>query len=121
MRFAGYRNKPVRTPGGNMRLPGTHRQQNQIWDAAGVGPTISSQDETARYWVRVPRGVRKLTRLELVRLQGYPEGFRWTHPHRQVQQLGNSVHVPTVASVCRGIAEQMLGVKPARQREGVIA
>lgn len=111
MRFAGYRNKPVRMPGASLNLPGTHRQQNQIWDAAGVGPTISSQDETARYWVRVTGGVRKLTRLELVRLQGYPEGFVWSRPHRQVQQLGNSVHVPTVAAVCRGIAEQLLGVQ----------
>lgn len=120
MKFAGYRNKPVRMPGGNLNLPGTHRQQNQIWDAAGVGPTISSQDETARYWVAIGGRVRKLTRLELVRLQGYPEDFCWTHPHRQVQQLGNSVHIPTVAAVCRGIAEQLLGVKLSTQSEEVL-
>jgi DNA (cytosine-5)-methyltransferase 1 len=119
MKFAGFRNKPVRMPGANLKLPGTHRQQNQIWDATGVGPTISSQDETARYWTAVGGRVRKLTRLELVRLQGYPEGFIWSHPHATVRQLGNSVHVPTVAAVCRGIAEQLLGMKPAHAGEAV--
>jgi site-specific DNA-cytosine methylase len=108
MVFVGYRNRSVRVPGGDLSHPGTHRQQSCIWSPEGVGPTISSQDATARYWVRLGDGVRKLARLELARMQGFPDTFRWVRPERMVRQIGNSVHVPTVAAIVRGIAEQVL-------------
>lgn len=115
--FAGFRNKPLRNPAGNVRSPSSHRQQNRIYAAEGVGPTISAQDQTARYWVVVDGRVRKLARPELIRLMGFPPDFRWVHPNAVVRQLGNSVHVPTVAAICRGIAAQLLGVRRARREE----
>lgn len=115
MAFAGYRLKPMRHPGRDPANPSNHRQQNRIYAASGVGPTISAQDQTARYWVAIDGRVRKLTRLELVRLQGFPEDFIWSHPHAMVRQLGNSVHVPTVAAICRGIADQLLGVHRVKE------
>lgn len=121
LHFTGSRNKPMRTPTGNVRNPSNHRQQNRIYAAGGVGPTISAQDQTARYWIAVGGRVRKLTRIELVRLMGFPLDFDWVHPNAMVRQVGNSVHVPTVAAICRGIAEQLLGVRPATRREGVLS
>lgn len=119
--FAGFRNKPLRTPTGNVRNPSNHRQQNRVYAAEGIGPTISAQDTTARYWVALGGGVRKLTRAELVKLMGFPTGFNWVHPGRQVRSLGNSVHVPTVATICGGIADQLLGVRPVTRREEVVS
>ena len=108
MVFVGYRRKPMRYPDGDVRDPSNHRQQNRVYAAEGVGPTISSQDATGRYWVRLDVGVRKLTRLEMARMQGFPDKFRWVRPERMVGQVGNSVHVPTVAAILRGVAEQLL-------------
>jgi site-specific DNA-cytosine methylase len=108
MVFVGYRNRSMRVPGGDPSHPGTHRQQSRIWSPEGVGPTISAQDATGRYWVKLAGGVRKLTRLEMARMQGFEDTFRWMLPTRMVAQIGNSVHVPTVATIVRGIAEQVL-------------
>jgi DNA (cytosine-5)-methyltransferase 1 len=119
--FVGYRNKPMRDPAGNVRNPSNHRQQNRVYSAEGVGPTISAQDQTARYWVALGGRVRKLVTPELVKLMGFPADFEWVHPCRQVRQIGNSVHVHTVAAICRGIAEQLLGVRPVTRREEVLS
>ncbi len=108
MVFVGYRLKPMWDASGDVRNPSNHRQQNRIWAAGGVGPTISAQDAAARYWVLTEGCVRKLSRLELARMQGFPDTFRWVRPDRAVMQIGNSVHVPTVAAIVRGIAEQLL-------------
>jgi DNA (cytosine-5)-methyltransferase 1 len=108
MVFVGYRRKPMWHPARDVRNPSNHRQQNRIYAAEGVGPTISSQDSTGRYWVRLAGGVRKLTRVEMSRMQGLPDTFRWVRPERMVSQVGNSVHVPTVAAIVRGIADQLL-------------
>jgi DNA (cytosine-5)-methyltransferase 1 len=115
MVFVGYLRKPMRHPGQDVRRPGNHRQQNRIYAAEGVGPTISSQDSQGRYWVKLAGGVRKLNRLEMARMQGFPDTFRWVRPTRMVAQIGNSVHVPTVAVLVRGIAEQILSV--SREKE----
>lgn len=112
MVFVGYRRKPLRDESGDVRNQSTHRQQNRIWDAEGVGPTISAQDTTGRYWVLIGGRVRKLTNLEMARMQGISDTFRWVRPERMVAQVGNSVHVPTVATIVRGIADQLLSVRP---------
>lgn len=119
--FAGYRTKPLRNPAGNVRNPSNHRQQNRVYAVEGVGPTISAQDTTARYWVALGGRVRKLTRAELVKLMGFPPDFEWIHPCRQVRQIGNSIHIPTVAAICGGIADQLLGVRPVTRREEVVS
>jgi len=119
--FAGFRNKPLRTPTGNVRNPSNHRQQNRIYAAEGIGPTISAQDQTARYWVALDGRVRKLTRAELVRLMGFPTDFDWVHPHAMVRQIGNSVHVGTVTAICRGIADQLLGVGRVHRKKEVLS
>ena len=119
--FAGFRNKPMRDPSGNVRNPSNHRQQNRVYAAEGIGPTISAQDQTARYWVTLDGRVRKLTRAELVRLMGFPTDFDWVHPHAIPRQIGNSVHVGTVTAICRGIADQLLGVGRVHRKKEVLS
>jgi DNA (cytosine-5)-methyltransferase 1 len=48
-------------------------------------------------------------------MQGLPDTFRWVRPERAVMQVGNSVHVPTVAAIVRGIAEQLLSAPSKKE------
>ena len=62
--------------------------------------------------VRIGYAVRRLTPLECERLQGYPDG--WTDipgasDSARYKALGNSVAIPCVAYIMRGIAEELNG------------
>ena len=108
--FAGFLSgKRLRVPGGDLRLSRTHRQAYRIYSASGVSPTISAQESSGRYWVEIAGRVRRLSRPELQRLQGFPDDFLWAHPGRFYQQLGNSVFIPLVEVLARAIQEQLLG------------
>jgi DNA (cytosine-5)-methyltransferase 1 len=111
--FAGFMNRPLRVPGGNLRNPGTHRNTNTIWAADGLGPTLCSSDETGRYLVLVSGRVRKLTTRERCRLMDFPPDFRFARPGRATVQLGNSVSVECLVALAREVARQLFGVSPA--------
>jgi len=107
MGFKGYLSgKRWRLGDGDPSKAKTHLQMSRIYSCDGVGPTLMTQ--SGRYWVSIGRRVRRVTTAECVRLMGYPDSFRWPHPARQRHQLGNSVHVPTVEAVIRGVVEQLL-------------
>jgi DNA (cytosine-5)-methyltransferase 1 len=59
----------------------------------------------ASYNYLLVNGIRRLSSRELLRLQGFPEGFKIVVSHSEIRkQTGNSVPVPVV----RAIAKQML-------------
>ena len=59
----------------------------------------------ASYNYLLVNGIRRLSSRELLRLQGFPEGFKIVVSHAEIRkQTGNSVPVPVV----RAIAKQML-------------
>lgn len=105
MVFAGYRNKKMRLPEGSPASSGNHYQQNRIYSSRGVSHTISSQEVSGRHWVEHCGRARRLTRLEVQRLQGFPDDFRFGSPSTFYRQVGNSVHVPTVEAIARGVLD----------------
>jgi DNA (cytosine-5)-methyltransferase 1 len=73
-------------------------------DRKGPNSQYVSQDKCV---VETPRLIRRLTPLECERLQGYPDG--WTDlpgasDSARYKALGNSVAIPCVEFVMRGIA-----------------
>lgn len=78
----------------------------------GITPTLTNDSHTPGVVSRC-RGefaVRRLTPLECERLQGFPDG--WTDlpgasDSARYKALGNSVAVPCVAYIMRGIAEEL--------------
>lgn len=111
--FAGHRNKGMRYPDRDPRRSGNHYQQNRIYSSRGVFQTISSQEISGRHWVEHGGRARRLTRLEIQRLQGFPDDFRFAHKDSFYQQVGNSVFVPCVRAIAEGIRDQLLGGLPA--------
>jgi DNA (cytosine-5)-methyltransferase 1 len=68
----------------------------------------------ASYNYLLVNGIRRLSSRELLRLQGFPEGFKIVVSHAEIRkQTGNSVPVPVV----RAIAKQML--KALEEKEPV--
>lgn len=112
VRFAGYLNGGRRRkPGGDPGRPWTHDGYAQVYDAAGVGQTITTRTNS-RYLVLTGGRVRRITPAEVRRLMGFPDGFRiaagTSGAHRL---LGNSIFVPCVAAVLRAVAAQLFGVR----------
>lgn len=107
--FAGYRNKGMRYPDKDPRRSGNHYQQNRIYSSRGVFQTVSSQEISGRHWVEHGGLARRLTRLEIQRLQGFPDDYKFVHRDSFYQQVGNSVYVPCVRAIAEAIGRQFFG------------
>ena len=95
--------------GGTLTQSRTHREPNRVYSSRGVVPTLMSNDHTGRYWVEVDGRVRRLTKLEVARLQGFPDTWKWPQGLGRFYSLaGNSVHVGTVAALAREVRRQLL-------------
>lgn len=113
LRFAGYRtNGTMRTAGirpNTEHLSRAHRQQNRIYCAEGVHPTISSQEASGRFWILVDGRVRKMTLRECYRIFGFPEDFKLTGNTAECyRRIGNSVCVPMMKALAEEISRQGL-------------
>lgn len=107
--FAGYLNKPLRKPGRDPRLSGTHRTWARVHDSAGVYPTLLAGVRSGRFLlIRVENRVRQLVPLECQRLQGFPDSFHFPFPAVQDHQIGNSIYVPLVRHLLREVMDQLL-------------
>lgn len=109
--FCGYLNKNTRvkkTEKMNLNLSRYHRQPNRIYHIEGMNPTISSQEVAGRYFVYDNIGVRKLTIDEIYSIMGFPRNFIKSNSKiNQYRQIGNSVCIPMVKSVCDEIINQL--------------
>lgn len=113
LRFAGYRNNGTRRTAGirpnTEHLSRAHRQQNRIYCAEGVHPTISSQEASGRFWILVNGRVRKMTLQECYRIFGFPEDFKLTGTTAECyRRIGNSVCVPMMKALADEINRQIL-------------
>jgi DNA (cytosine-5)-methyltransferase 1 len=110
--FIGYRNKNIRIAGvraNTEHLSRVHKQPNRIYSSEGVHPALPSQETSGRFWIYHEKKVRKLTINECYRLMGFPEQFKKINNLSALyKQVGNSVCVPMVQSVCEQIKEQLL-------------
>ena len=111
--FVGYRNKKIRTTGvrpGTEYLSRVHKMPNRIYSAAGVNPTLSSQESSGRYFILLPNNkVRKLTLNETYRFMGFPEDFKKVGPTSKLyNRVGNSVCVNMVTEVGRVLEELLM-------------
>jgi DNA (cytosine-5)-methyltransferase 1 len=109
--FAGFVRGPQRIPGGDPTLAWTHDASRQIYAACGLGPTLTSQNNT-RFRVLVGGRVRRITVAECRRHMGFPDGYEVGTAWAQAR-LGNSVYVPLVRELARQVAVQLLGVRAA--------
>lgn len=112
--FSGYRNKNTWKNGvrpNTEHLSRVHRQPNRIYSIEGTHPTIPSQETAGRFFIYFPdeNRVRKLTINECYRIMGFPEDFQ-KHPKtgEQYKQIGNSVAIPVIVELAKGIREQKL-------------
>jgi site-specific DNA-cytosine methylase len=109
--FAGYLTGRKKRPGGDPAVQQTHDGYRQVYDAEGLGQTITTKTNT-RYLVLIDGRVRRIVPDEVRSLMGFPPWFRLgplvQEAHRQ---LGNSVFVPCVAAIMRAIASQLFGVR----------
>lgn len=63
----------------------------------------------ASYNYLLVNGIRRLTPKELLRLQGFPDGFKITVPYTQIRkQTGNSVTVPVIKAIAR---QMIIGIE----------
>jgi DNA (cytosine-5)-methyltransferase 1 len=120
--FVGYRNKNIWKVGvrpNTEHLSRVHRQPNRIYSIDGVHPTIPSQETSGRFFIYIPEEdrVRKLTIDECYKIMGFSEDFiRHSTIGKQYEQIGNSVAVPVIKAVAKGIIEQgLLANEPQRQ------
>ncbi len=109
--FVGYRNKLIRKAGvraGTEHLSRVHKQPNRIYSVFGVHPTLPSQESSGRFFVLLPSNqVRKLTINECWRIMGFPEKYRKVSSiAEQYKQIGNSVCVPMIQAIAKGIYNQ---------------
>lgn len=110
--FAGFVRGPKRrTPGGDPTLAWTHDASRQIYSVDGLGPTLTSQNNT-RFRVLIEGRVRRITVAECRRHMGYPDDYEVGTAWAQAR-LGNSVYVPLVRELARQVAVQLLGVRAA--------
>lgn len=75
----------------------------------GVSPTLTANMGTGGHNVPIildEKGIRKLTPRECLRLQGFPESFKFpadTSKGNQYKQIGNSVSVPVIEAIAKQI------------------
>ncbi|WP_438832413.1 DNA cytosine methyltransferase [Streptococcus pluranimalium] len=110
LRFVGYRNKKMRTIGvrkGTEHLSRVHKQPNRIYSSDGIHPTISSQEQSGRYWILHKGKVRKLTIDECYTFMGFPKEFKKIGLRSKLyERIGNSVCVPMIARIAESLREQ---------------
>jgi DNA (cytosine-5)-methyltransferase 1 len=109
--FAGFVRGPQRTPGGDPTLAWTHDASRQIYSAEGLGPTLTTQNNT-RFRVLVGGRVRRITIQECKKYMGYPDDYAVGGSWAQAR-MGNSVYAPLVRELARQVAVQLLGVRAA--------
>ena len=110
LRFAGYRNKKMRTKGvrpGTEHLSRVHKMPNRIYSELGVHPTIASQEKSGRFFIHTEGKVRKLTINECYRFFGFPDNFKKTGLlSKQYERIGNSVCVNMISAVAKEMMTQ---------------
>lgn len=89
------------------RCTGPHKAAPTISAAYGTGGNNSSLVVEGKDAADPPRLIRRLTPLECERLQGFPDG--WTEipgasDSARYKALGNSVAIPCVEYLLRGVA-----------------
>ncbi|WNM16191.1 DNA cytosine methyltransferase [Mesomycoplasma ovipneumoniae] len=108
--FCGYRNKKIRTIGvrkGTEYLSRAHKQPNRIYSAEGIHPTITSQEQSGRYFIYVDGKVRKLTLNECYKFMGFPNDFIKVGTKAKLyERIGNSVCVPMIRNVAKEVINQ---------------
>lgn len=108
--FCGYRNKKIRTIGvrkGTEYLSRVHKQPNRIYSAEGIHPTITSQEQSGRYFIYVDGKVRKLTLSECYKFMGFPNDFIKVGTKAKLyERIGNSVCVPMIRNVAKEVINQ---------------
>jgi DNA (cytosine-5)-methyltransferase 1 len=76
---------------------------------SGVSPTLTANMGTGGHNVPIIKdknGIRKLTPVECIRLQGFPDSFAfppWVNRSHQYKQAGNSVSVPVLIEIAKKI------------------
>ncbi|WP_341489888.1 DNA cytosine methyltransferase [Mesomycoplasma ovipneumoniae] len=108
--FCGHRNKKIRTIGvrkGTEYLSRAHKQPNRIYSAEGIHPTITSQEQSGRYFIYVDGKVRKLTLNECYKFMGFPNDFIKVGTKAKLyERIGNSVCVPMIRNVAKEVINQ---------------
>lgn len=108
--FCGYRNKKIRSVGvrqGTEHLSRVHKQPNRIYDAAGIHPTLASQESSGRYFIKVGDIVRKLTINECFRFMGFPDTYKKTGSAANLYaRIGNSICVGMTKSIANEVVAQ---------------
>jgi site-specific DNA-cytosine methylase len=85
----------------------THHHAARIYHPEGLAPTLMCRSGLSL--LRVGDRVRPPTLLELQRIQGLPDSWRWPHGDmRRCELIGQAVHVPTVRAVAAAILEQLM-------------
>lgn len=119
--FCGYRNKKIRTVGvrpGTEHLSRVHKQPNRIYDAAGIHPTLASQESSGRYFIKDGNIVRKLTMDECFRFMGFPENYKKVGGSAQLYaRIGNSICVNMVKAVATEVVNQLFKKGKVMDRE----
>ena len=85
------------------------RRQYVRENKSGVCPTLTANMGTGGHNVPIikdSKGIRKLTPLECVRIQGFPKDYKLPKVADSVlyKQIGNSVSVPIIEAVAKQIA-----------------
>ena len=80
----------------------------ELWDfpTESVAPAMTSR--RARYLIKYPAGIRRLTPVECERLQGFPDN--WTEGQSdsaRYKQMGNAVAVPVVEWIIGNICDTL--------------
>jgi len=90
-----------------LELTGARSQSQQLYDPAGLAPTVSTGGATTGGAevpkISVPPRIRRLTPVEFERLQGFPDNWTIGSDTQRYKQCGNAVTVPVVAAVAKGI------------------
>lgn len=86
---------------GTSHLSRVHKQPNRIYCVNGTHPTLSSQEPSGRFWIKLQDDrVRKLTILECFRLMGFCDSFKKIDPTPYLyKQIGNAVCVPMIQQI----------------------
>lgn len=107
--FAGYTNKPIRKNGikpQDKHLSRTHKQQNRIYSANGVHPTISTAGGYYLY-IEEENIVRKPTTDECYLIMGFPNSFKRSLKNSiSLHQAGNAVCPPIASAIANAMKIQ---------------
>lgn len=110
--FVGYMNKNIRKKGilpNTMHLSRVHRQCNRIYSINGLCPTITSGEQSGRYYIYDDRKdiVRKLTVDECFALMGFPDDYKKIGSNSKLyERIGNSVCVPMIQEIAQYILNE---------------